>query len=195
MIGVSGRGAAATVAGLTGVVAAFVLLHKGLQAIGTNGARCVATYPCHHGLATAMLLAPLGGLACLLVYSLSRPAAGPRLTLLAVPALLLVTAWSWLTGTNRDTLIVALGLVFGAAGLGLLLPLSRPRYLRTIFWNDGRVPDQLYRTWGTSAATVATNDLTPAVVRRLRLWSSALHLFAIVLGFSTGSVVAAAVLG
>lgn len=194
---------AGTFGGLAGLTAAFTLLFLAMRRVGgscASGGPYAVTNRCPDGLDAAVLLAIFGGLTAFAAYGLTRFAAGPRLSLLAGPVLLLVLAWTFVAdyygpGGAGSTLVV--GVVFAAVGVALLSPLIRPRNLRLIFWNDGRVPKRRFQDWSKSAAkapgadataidTVATNLLTQTEIRRTQTWSGALHVAALVAGVWVG---------
>ena len=90
-----------TFVSLAGVAAALTWLFLGMRAVMQVGGSCasggpyeIAT-PCPQGVPLVMVGGIFGGLICLAVYAVKGLPFGPRLTLLAWPALFLSLGWNF----------------------------------------------------------------------------------------------------
>jgi hypothetical protein len=136
-----------TFVSLAGVAAALTWLFLGMRAVMLVGGSCasggpyeVAT-PCPKGVPLAMLGGIFGGLTFLAVYTRKGLRFGPRLTLLAWPALFLSLGWNFLefglnppgeeSGVSAAWLFCAV--LFGLMGGVPLLFLLTGSGLRTTF--------------------------------------------------------------
>lgn len=205
------RSSVGTALGLLSLAAAFTALHVLMLTLSSIGGSCASGGPyvvarqCPDGAGGLVLVTIFGGLAGLLVYVLSRFAAGPRLALLTMPLLLLLMAWrfaaDYLGADSGSVANFVLGIVFAAIGIGLLSQMARPGNLRAVFWNDGRVAKSTFHDWSKkvgrtsgSMATLATNELDDGTIRRIQIWSATVHVAAIAAGVWAGGALANALL-
>jgi len=140
-----------TFVALAGVAAALTWMYLGMRSVMSIGGSCasggpyeVAT-PCPEGIPMVMLGGIFGGLTFLAVYALKGLPFGPRLTLLAWPALFLSLGWNFLdfglnppgeeSGVSVSWLFCAV--VFGLMGGVPLVFLFTRAGLRATFAADG----------------------------------------------------------
>jgi hypothetical protein len=183
---------AATFVGLMGAVVALTWSGLMVRAVDAIGGACSwvpdgvdeVTPPCPDGMATIGLTALVGGALALTGYIKVGLRVGPRLAILAWPALFGPMFWAVLDGNlhpdgpGGDTDYAVLWAVPEVA-LFVLLPLLVLLFQRAawrqVLWSDGR---------GVLADDEAPP--VPTVAAGLRHWSAALQVVAIVCGVWLG---------
>ncbi|GII55545.1 hypothetical protein Pth03_39340 [Planotetraspora thailandica] len=145
--------------GLGALSCALTLLYLAVSALMTLGGSCgaggpyVVETPCPAGIAWIIPVSIFGGLAALGLYAVSLLPVGPKLVVLAWPALFLSLGWVFLDAALDPELGVDVGFMICAVlfivmgGLPLLFMANRDA-LRRVFW--GVAPPR------TAQAPVAT---------------------------------------
>jgi hypothetical protein len=183
-----------TFVSLAGVATALTWLFLGMRAVMRVGGSCgsggpyqIAT-PCPQGVPFVMLFGIFGGIAFLTLYGIKGLPFGPRLALLAWPALFLSLGWNFFEfgvatpGLELGWLFCAV--VFGIMGGAPLLLLFRRGNLRAMFAADGssttvaqQVTDlassrSTHRRPGKVSRGLDTDDLPSALERMAALHAS-----------------------
>lgn len=137
--------------GLAGLTIGLTWLFLGSRAVMSMGGSCgsggpyVVAKPCPDGIPLVVLGGIFGGLIGLALYAWSSLPVGPRLLVLAWPALFLSLGWNFAEfgfaepGADGIGFIVC-AVVFFLMGGFPLLALRDPRALRHTFWSDGPAP-------------------------------------------------------
>ena len=138
-----------TLVGLVGTSIGLTWLFLGMRSVmdvggscGSGGPYVIAT-PCPHGIPLAMVGGIFGGLISLFIYAMLGLKVGPRLTLLAWPALFLSLGYNFLQYGLRDGPEIGFlisGVIFILMGGTPLLLLVKPKTFAAVFWSDGPPP-------------------------------------------------------
>ncbi|MFC4534000.1 SHOCT domain-containing protein [Sphaerisporangium dianthi] len=151
--------------GLGGVSCGLTVLFLGSRAVMNIGGSCgsggpyVVATPCPDGVAWLIPVSIFGGVVGLGVYAFSALPVGPRLTMLAWPALFLSLGYAFLESAwstpSVEVAFVVCGVLFVLMGGVPLLFLFNRSALRSVFW--GTAPGQ--------AASVSRGRTGPGTVR------------------------------
>ncbi len=150
---------AATVVGVGGMVISLVWTYSVMRVVMASQGGPADSW--------VIQAAIIGGLVCLFLYAAFGLSAGPRLTLLAWPALFLSLGWIFVTDAhhppatavgNSSGIWWADGVLFAVLGGAVLVPLLAVPKARRMLWSDGR-PDRDF----------AQMCVKPEEVERLRL--------------------------
>ncbi|MFC6087519.1 SHOCT domain-containing protein [Sphaerisporangium aureirubrum] len=166
-----------TLLGLGGLACCLTLLFLGSRTIMSIGGSCgsggpyVVATPCPDGIAWIMPVAIFGGIAALGVYAASLLPVGPRVVLLAWPALFLSLGWAFLEAATSQPAVewgfMICAVVFLLMGGVPLVFLFNRQALRSVFWGQAPVPAPpppgpgVVR-WTTSVTLPGDQDAPPA---------------------------------
>jgi hypothetical protein len=133
-----------TLLGLGGVACCLTMLFlsaRALMSIGGScgsGGRSFVETPCPEGIVWIMPVSIVGGLVALGIYAVSLLPVGPRLILLAWPALFLSLGWDFLSaslsGDGVEWGFMICAVVFAIMGAAPLFFLFSLDGLRAVFW-------------------------------------------------------------
>ncbi|MET8160989.1 hypothetical protein ABZT47_31920 [Sphaerisporangium sp. NPDC005289] len=136
--------------GLGGVSCGMTVLFLGSRAVMSIGGSCgsggpyVVAASCPDGVAWLVPASIFAGIAGIFVYAFSGLPVGPRLTMLAWPALFLSLGYAFLesafSGSSVDGGFVVCGVVFVLMGGVPLLALFNRSALRSVFWGTAPAP-------------------------------------------------------
>jgi len=140
-----------TFVSLAGVATGLTWLFLGMRAVMRIGGSCGSggpyeiETPCPEGVPLVMVGGIFGGLICLAVYAIKGLPFGPRLTLLAWPALFLSLGWNFfefgLKTPGLSYSFLFCGVLSAVMGGGPLLLFLQPSNLRAVFAAQPTVAD------------------------------------------------------